>query len=154
MDALRIVATGTIDTHRRECPKAARPQDCVQEQRYAELITAIQDELYAINPAISQRPIEQGFDQRQADAIVLAIGKVVEDLRQMKQGLSTVQMGQEVIYTDLIEALGDMAQKLPYGKRDWYDLLLGRIANVAVDETIKRTVIDPALASLEKVIHQ
>lgn len=154
MDALRILVTEQINDHRPRCTSSKGQQHCNQEIRYAELITAIHDELNLINPAVSMRAIEQGFNQSQADTIMATLGKIMDELSRMKNDMGTIQVGQEVIYTDVVDLMEEMARKLPYGKQDWMALLKGRLASIAIDESVKRSLIDPAIASLEQTLNQ
>ncbi len=152
LDAFRIELTSEIDRHRLRCPEKIDPSKCPQERRYAQLITAVSDELEMINPAIAARSLGMGFTTLQADRVNQVLNELMANLNGVQQDISLLKNGQQLIYEDAVEAIEEMRDKLPYGKRDWYDLFVQRVANLTLEEGLKRELVDPALQAISEAL--
>lgn len=110
------------------------------------------DELAMINPAIAARSEAQSFTQSEADQINVLLNTLVDKMTSMESELGVLTTSTQFTYDDIIVLLEEMRDKLPYGKRDWLDLLKARLFNVGLDETINQSIVSPMLKDIAEVL--
>lgn len=151
LDALRKELTVRIDNHRPGCPYPNDPQ-CIQERAYAASIEMARDELAMINPAIAARHESQSFSKIEANQINAVLNTMAEQLSGMESSLNVLTTSSQFTYDDILGLLEDMKDKLPYGKKDWFDLFRTRLTNVGIDEAIRASIVAPALTTMGELI--
>lgn len=151
LDALRKELTVYIDQHRTTC-KYPNDPTCIHERAYATTIEMVRDELEMTNPAIAARHESQSFSQIEANQINALLNTLVDKMTSMESELGVLTTSTQFTYDDIIELLEEMRDKLPYGKRDWLDLLKTRLFNVGLDETINQSIVSPTLKHISEVI--
>ncbi len=151
LDALRKELTVYIDRHRTTC-KYPNDPTCIHERAYATSIEMIRDELEMTNPAIAARHESQSFSQIEANQINAVLNTMAERLAGMEGSLNTLTTSSQFTYDDIMGLLEEMKDKLPYGKKDWFDLFRMRLANVGIDEAIRASIVEPALTQVSELI--
>ena len=77
---------------------------------------------------------------------------MAERLAGMEGSLNTLTTSSQFTYDDIMGLLEEMKDKLPYGKKDWFDLFRMRLANVGIDEAIRASIVEPALTQVSELI--
>lgn len=150
MDGFRSELTAFINKHRKICTRERSA--CPQENDYATAITIVRDELEVLNPAIAARSEASSFQLVEVNEVTALLNDLKVQLKTVSSKVEVIQLSEKFSYDDIIELLEDMNNKLPYGKPDWYDLFKARLGNVAMDETLRSTIVEPALNKLRAML--
>ncbi len=77
---------------------------------------------------------------------------MTEKLTGVEGQLQVLTTSSQFTYDDIVELLEDMRDKMPYGKKDWFDLLKARLSNVGLDEALNQSLVTPLLKHVKDVM--
>ncbi len=92
------------------------------------------------------KPVSSLVSTESTDFSAQDIDKLNNNINEILEELKTLKVGQEVIWTDVMEELNELKKLYFLNKKNWRQLLIGKLAEMVssgvVSETISKKIAD------------
>jgi len=127
------------DEHLEKC-KAEDPRECTTSQWNIPFLHFLNQDIKSLEQEIATAvPDDSNFSTEERK-------KANERLDEIMSELEKLKVGQEVIWTDIMEELNEMKDRFFLSKKNWRQLLTGKLSEMVIagviSETISKGIVD------------
>lgn len=120
------VANSSYNEHLKICKT---PEDCRKNYEYVSIVYYLQQELQRLGIFLND-------DTFTNEEEIIADAKINEVLNRLEK----IEFGQEIIYEDITKNIEELKTLKYLGKKNWYELFLGKIFEMTLGGVISETV--------------
>ncbi len=146
LDQLMTLLKKGYDKHLFKCQYPNERNKCSVNKNYENTLFFIQNER---DEVIEYMP-ETEFSQKERTDINDSLQKILEDLDKIKTG-------QEITYDDLSDELNELKEFYYLNKKNWSQMLIGRltemVASGVISETVSKEIVDTVLKNYTGLIN-
>lgn len=146
---LRARYQETYDEHLKVC-RAEIPTDCATNKWHIQLLYFLNEDIKSLEQEIATTvPGDSDFSPEDRQKTNLQVDAILAELEKLK-------MGQEIIWTDVMNELNELKEMYYLNKKTWRQLLTGKLTEMVsagvISETISKGIVEAINPVADKLL--